>query len=468
MARNRKVIRYRRPFHLNIGVIIFAAIFVYLAFSLYAYAKRDKVQFYEVSEGSIVNDKTYTGIIFFSLSYYDADFGSVYSAQYALQSSVAEYMNINAMDSLDAALQEHGINYQQITTGEAGVVSYAVDGYEGIDSTTVTPELFDRTKYSRKSIKSGELTEAGTPVYKLISSEDWSLVFPLDEESEQNFADRRSLTIKPAASDLKLVGRYSTFAGTDGTKYGKLDFDKYMIEYCADRFMDFEVISDEARGLKIPVTSIVEREFFTIPVAYLTGGGDANPGENGFLKEVYGENGESSVEFTPVEIFNQDENYVYVEKVEEGATITVYVATPGEQDPVEVPNLVGLTVSEAKEKLEDAGLELDNARTEYRASSQERGTIIGHESLGEKVLPGTKIAVYVSTGNMPTSATTTESTTESTTASSTSESATQDSTQPTTEPSSAPTTSAAAPTTATPTTTTTQPTTTDGPIMEFD
>ena len=156
------------------------------------------------------------------------------------------------------------------------------------------------------------------------------------------------------------------------------------------------------------------------------------------------------------------------EKVEEGATITVYVATPGEQDPVEVPNLVGLTVSEAKEKLEDAGLELDNARTEYRASSQERGTIIGHESLGEKVLPGTKIAVYVSTGNMPTSATTTESTTESTTASSTSESATQDSTQPTTEPSSAPTTSAAAPTTATPTTTTTQPTTTDGPIMEFD
>ena len=199
------------------------------------------------------------------------------------------------------------------------MVSYAVDGYEGIDSTTVTPELFDRTKYSRKSIKSGELTEAGTPVYKLISSEDWSVVFPLDEESEQNFADRRSLTIKPAASDLKLVGRYSTFAGTDGTKYGKLDFDKYMIEYCADRFMDFEVISDEARGLKIPVTSIVEREFFTIPVAYLTGGGDANPGENGFLKEVYGGDGESSVEFTPVEIFNQDENYVYVEKVEEGA-----------------------------------------------------------------------------------------------------------------------------------------------------
>ena len=160
------------------------------------------------------------------------------------------------------------------------------------------------------------------------------------------------------------------------------------------------------------------------------------------------------------------------EKVEEGATITVYVATAGEQDPVEVPNLVGLTIDEAKEKLEDAGLELDNARTEYRASTQTRGTIIGHESLGEKVLPGTKIAVYVSTGNMPTTATTTSATTtESTTAESTSESETHDSTQGTTEPTATPTTeptTSSAPTTATPPTTTTQPTTTEGPVMEFD
>jgi len=156
------------------------------------------------------------------------------------------------------------------------------------------------------------------------------------------------------------------------------------------------------------------------------------------------------------------------EKVEEGATITVYVATAGEQDPVDVPNLVGLTVNEAKEKLEDAGLELDNSRTEYRASSQERGTIIGHESLGEKVLPGTKIAVYVSTGNMPTRATTTESTTESTTSSSTSESSTQDSTQATTQDTTTSPTTTEAPSTAAPTTTTTQPTTTDGPVMEFD
>ena len=156
------------------------------------------------------------------------------------------------------------------------------------------------------------------------------------------------------------------------------------------------------------------------------------------------------------------------EKVEEGATITIYVATAGEQEPVDVPNLIGLTVSEAKEKLEEAGLELDNARTEYRASSQDRGTIIGHESLGEKVVPGTKIAVYVSTGNMPTE--TTESTTETTTGTTekpteSTTAATEPTTSPTTQPTTQPTTS---PTTTAAPTTTQPPTTTDGPMMEFD
>ena len=110
------------------------------------------------------------------------------------------------------------------------------------------------------------------------------------------------------------------------------------------------------------------------------------------------------------------------EKVAEGATITMYVATADEEEPVEVPNLVGMTISEAKEALEDVGLELDSSRTEYRASGETRGKIIGHESLGETVEPGTKIAVYVSSGQLPTASTTAAPTT--TTAPSTTESTT--------------------------------------------
>ena len=63
MAKNKKIIRYRKPLNINVGMIIFAMIFVYLSFSVYTYISRDKIQFYEVVEGSIVNDKNYTGFI---------------------------------------------------------------------------------------------------------------------------------------------------------------------------------------------------------------------------------------------------------------------------------------------------------------------------------------------------------------------------------------------------------------------
>jgi len=97
------------------------------------------------------------------------------------------------------------------------------------------------------------------------------------------------------------------------------------------------------------------------------------------------------------------------EMVETGSEIKVYVATGKNSEPVDVPNLMGKTISEAKKALEDVGLSLDTKRTEYRASAQEKGEIIGYEHIGEQVAAGTEIAVYVSTGRPPV---TTEPTTE--------------------------------------------------------
>ena len=61
--KNRKVVRYRRPLNINVGMIIFALIFAYMAFYVYTYVRRDKIEFYEVTEGGIVNDQRHTGVI---------------------------------------------------------------------------------------------------------------------------------------------------------------------------------------------------------------------------------------------------------------------------------------------------------------------------------------------------------------------------------------------------------------------
>ena len=51
--KNKKVIRYRRPLNINVGIIIFALIFAYMAFYVYTYVRREKIEFYEVPQGSI-------------------------------------------------------------------------------------------------------------------------------------------------------------------------------------------------------------------------------------------------------------------------------------------------------------------------------------------------------------------------------------------------------------------------------
>ena len=37
--KSSKIIRYRKPLNINIGMIIFALIFVYMSFSVYTYLK---------------------------------------------------------------------------------------------------------------------------------------------------------------------------------------------------------------------------------------------------------------------------------------------------------------------------------------------------------------------------------------------------------------------------------------------
>lgn len=385
MAKNKKIIRYKKPLNINVGMIIFAVIFVYLSFSVYTYFRRDRIQFYEVTEGSIVNDRSYTGLVFreetvntapqsgninyyiregkrasagsriysldetgqlgkfleehqgadtslsadnlsdlkkklssLCLSYNDKSFHMVYNEKYSLQAAVAEYMNFNVLDTLEAQLKEQGISYQQIYASQAGIVSYAMDTFDGMTPSSVTADSFDRSNYQRSVSKSGSLIEAGTPVYKLISSENWSLVFPLSEEDVNEFSGKQTLTILPSSCDFSLKGNYSQFNGADGTTFGRLDFDRYMVQFVSERFIDFEVVTEEAQGLKIPVTSVTSKDFFTIPVGYLTTGGNGPSEEYGFYKEVYSESGEASIVFTPAEIYNSTEEYDYINKREDG------------------------------------------------------------------------------------------------------------------------------------------------------
>lgn len=62
MAKNKKVVRYRKPFHLNIGFITFGIIFIYMMFYVYSYLTSTHTSVYEVVQGTIAINNSYTGL----------------------------------------------------------------------------------------------------------------------------------------------------------------------------------------------------------------------------------------------------------------------------------------------------------------------------------------------------------------------------------------------------------------------
>ena len=367
---------------LNIGNVIFFVIFLYLTICVVSYLGKEKIQFYEVAEGGIVNDKTYKGLILrdeqvkttdqagyinyylpegrrasvgtrvysidetgnlksllddaseesgslteenysdlrkqissFVLAFDNDNFSTVYDSRYSLESAVMEYANFSTLDKIDELANQAGVVIKQVSSDAAGVVSFHYDSYEAMQPEDVTQEMFQQTAYSKQINQAGTRIDSGSFAYKVIPSSKWSILFPLTEEDQSLYADKKCLSVHFPDYNLTLTGDYSTLTGADGNTFGKLDFPKYMEEFLSDRFINFEVIINQTSGLKIPVSSVTEKEFYLLPLSYKKQ--DEETGTVSFYKEVYTENGTSTEAFTP-EIYAEDEEdaptqYAYIE-----------------------------------------------------------------------------------------------------------------------------------------------------------
>ncbi|HIZ66782.1 MAG TPA: hypothetical protein H9809_12950, partial [Candidatus Blautia pullicola] len=85
-------------------------------------------------------------------------------------------------------------------------------------------------------------------------------------------------------------------------KVARIDLINGMSRYASDRFLEVELVINTQSGLKIPVSSIVEKEFYTIPRDFLTKGN--NDESEGFIREVRSGNSSSS-EFVDAVIYRQ-------------------------------------------------------------------------------------------------------------------------------------------------------------------
>ncbi len=373
MAERNKVVKFKKRKSINIGIVVFLILFLYIAINVYMYATKVKLTIYEVQEGSTAVDNRITGLIlrqeklFYSdragfVAYYQKDGARVarnaaiysisssppYNAQtsnsepiklsarnkdelkHEIQTFYSTFSNdkfdyvYNFKDSIEGTIQDI-VNGTMVEDGQpsgglggsgasrseqSGIITYSMDHFETVTSENVTKDMFQEDKYQKENLRTADKVSKKTPIYKMISSNDWEIVLPLTVEQYKKLEDKEQISFTILENDMSMSANLDVIK-KDSDYYAVLTMNKDLPDYLSDRYIDVKLNFDFVKGLKIPRTSIVEKDFYEVPLTYFTQGGDST--QTGLVKEEYNKKGIAEYPFVATRIYYQDKTNAYVD-----------------------------------------------------------------------------------------------------------------------------------------------------------
>ena len=232
----------------------------------------------------------------FSKGFNSSKFNNTYSFKYELKGNILQYaesensssapLTSDEYDESDDSSGEDNITNSNVYAGNEsicqsqsdGIILYSTDNYEGKTIDTVTAEDFDQNSYHETDLKTSDSVQSGDDVYTIITDERWSLLIPLSDKQAEKLKDRSTIRVKFLKDDMTQNGDFSIIT-IDSGKYGQIDFNKGLIRYASDRFLDIELVTNTVVGLKIPLSSIVTKDFYVVPSRMAT----TQNNETGFM-----------------------------------------------------------------------------------------------------------------------------------------------------------------------------------------
>lgn len=247
-------------------------------------------------------------------NYFDyANYSDLYNFQYDIENAVLELTNEALIEQL-TSLDDDATNistYKKVATTEAGIVTYYEDGYEDFNINKFKASDIDKSTYKKTTLKTGEIINAGEPVYKLVTSENWYLVAPVSEKEAKALKDKETvqINIHNSSKNISCSFRLTT---EDDQNFIILALNQQMVNYINERYIDIVILMDQNNGLKIPNTSITEKTVYKIPVSYLAKGSDS--AETQFLNvKKLDDKGEVTIKQVQAAIYKSDDKFCYVD-----------------------------------------------------------------------------------------------------------------------------------------------------------
>lgn len=259
----------------------------------------------------------------FVISYDSKNFGNTYDFKYDLDAALLESINMQSFDAINAALVENGGTALSINNAEvSGVVEFYTDGFEGVTSDKITDEMFDKEKYTKNQTTSGMSVENEKPILKIIDNENWQLIIKLTDKEAEAYKEISAVSLYFPTENIQTSAEFSIISNGN-SKYGVISMKRYMIKFAGSRYIDVQIVADTVEGLKIPKSALTKKDFYTVPKAYLTKGGESL--NEGFNKDILSE-GQALIEFVDADIVCEKNDMYYIpmdSKLKEGDVIVM-------------------------------------------------------------------------------------------------------------------------------------------------
>lgn len=243
----------------------------------------------------------------FDLSLYS----NVTNFKYNIDNTLLKMTTVNLLEHLDKVMKKKKStsSLELVKAKKPGIISFCSDGLEELSIDSISAKDFENMNDNWTQLRSTGSANAGDAIYKIVNSEKWSVVLPLTDKQYKKVSDKTTVPVIFKKDGLETVTDISTFI-IDSEYYAKLDFDKYMIRYLDNRYLDIEIEFNNADGLKIPVSSILKKQFYVIPEKFITKGGE--DGSNGVMLLTYKKDGTKETTFQAASIYYRTLSLIHI------------------------------------------------------------------------------------------------------------------------------------------------------------
>lgn len=216
-------------------------------------------------------------IVKFSKEYKKSDFNDVYEFKNDLDDISLKMSNLYVLNQItNMSLNGTNVVKNYCCDGEinkkTGYVVYYYDEYEDLTPEDINSTYFkEDVKEEKHIIANNEMIDVGDFAYKLITSNTWQLVFKLDSEEKAEEYNNKEIRVKFSKDQSVMKGKMTVIDALSPNKnqsvekIGVITFNTSVADYLNNRYMDFEIMSNENNGYKIPISSIAQKEFLLIP-----------------------------------------------------------------------------------------------------------------------------------------------------------------------------------------------------------